>query len=111
MSAQDSKACIQCGDTFERNREGRWPETDFDWNNRQFCGRRCGLLSAAAERQPGINTDRPRLRGRLAGKDPCEVSSHELLKRCIKYGLNNDSDLGMGYHAFMERARELGLAA
>jgi len=40
-----------------------------------------------------------------------EAASKALLERLIRYGLNHDSDLGMGYEPFMARARELGLAA
>lgn len=107
----ETKTCKCCGSEFSRRTDIRWPESDAEWSARRYCGRRCGLRSAPHSNPKSIATDRPRLRGKLAGMHPFEVASHELLKRCISYGLRNNSDLGMGYQAFMDRARELGLAA
>lgn len=40
---------------------------------------------------------------------PFAIASEELLRRCIRYGLRHNRDLGMGREAFMARARQLGL--
>lgn len=106
----DHKTCIrvECGEPFYRRLGGMYPERDHEWIGRSYCSRKCALKDASlAEGALG---------GRFTpykppAESPAVMASKALLVRCIKYGLNHDSDLGMGYEPFMARARELGLAA
>lgn len=92
-----SKDCCFCGYSFEKP----YDLSNANWAAKRFCSRPC----AQSFRRRG---NRPLGEGRVT---PEQVGSEELLRRLIRYGLANDSDLGMGYQAFMGRARELGLAA
>lgn len=102
------KNCSQCGEAFYRRTEGRWPERDHEWRGRRFCGRRCAFHYASASQGAELGRFGPH---KKQTESPAEIGSKALLIRSIQYGLKHDSDLGMGYHAFMARAQELGLAA
>jgi hypothetical protein len=104
----DTRDCDRCGKEFHRRTEGRWPERNHEWRQRRFCSRKCAFHYASASQGAELGRFAPK----KAGEDSAEViGSHALLVRCIKYGLAHDRHLGMGAAAFMERARELGLAA
>lgn len=103
MTNPDIKTCVGCGEEFERP-----ARLDLSrWASRRYCSQRCGLVTVGLQNH-GMN-------GATCSEDASSKSaamgSQALLTRCIQYGLRHDSDLGMGYHAFMARARELGLSA
>lgn len=108
MSDLNTKACDRCEKEFHRRTDGRWPERNHEWKQRRFCSRKCAFHFASASQGASLGRFAPR-----AAQEECAeaLACHALLVRCINYGLKHDSDLGMGYGPFMERARSLGLAA
>lgn len=102
MSNPDIKQCAGCGEDFERPAR----MDNLRWQARRYCTRRCGLAAAGAESHGNGCTASD-----TAALKSAKIGSQALLTRSIIYGLKHDSDLGMGYQAFMARARELGLAA
>lgn len=102
MSYPDIKTCEGCGEKFERPA----PLEMLRWRARRYCSRRCGLATIGHDFHGG-----GAITAETMARNAAKIASEALLIRSIKYGLNHDSDLGMGYHAFMDRARELGLVA
>jgi hypothetical protein len=84
------KLCKACGHYFRRPDNGM---RERDWLRKVYCNAECRSTDAARNEAPQV-----------AVGDP-------LLRALVVYGLRNNRDLGMGRESFMERARELGLAA
>jgi len=104
VSNHNVKRCVGCGVPFRRP-TGDARITDQRWASRRYCGPDCGFAHGNKHAKNGARPQDD------AAKLNAVMASQALLIRSIQYGLKHDSDLGMGYHAFMDRARELGLAA
>jgi hypothetical protein len=101
-NAANKKSCAACGRTFHRPRG----LTKTRWNARKTCSLQCGVAvrdgrhTLIAEREIDedyVLTDRQ--------------ASHELLRRLVRYGLNNDGLPGLAANDLIALAKKLKVAA